>query len=88
MIADKTSLRGQLKQKEQEVKELTQVVEQLNNNDLDFEKFYQVAHVKAESTRLLEERDELKEKLSQAEGAHQLLEGEVLPSFASNFCKY
>ncbi|XP_031780411.1 transport and Golgi organization protein 1 isoform X4 [Nasonia vitripennis] len=74
---DKSHLRKQLKLKELEVKELMGVVEQLNSNSLDFERLYEVSQIKAEAAHLLEERDELKSKLSEVEGAHQLLEEHV-----------
>ena len=75
MTEDKSHIRKQLKLKELEVKELLDVVEQLNSNTIDFEKIYEVSQIKAEATHLIEERDELKIKLHEEEGAHQLLEG-------------
>ncbi|XP_014209894.1 transport and Golgi organization protein 1 isoform X2 [Copidosoma floridanum] len=74
---DKSHLCKQLKMKELEVKELFGVVEQCNLNNLDFEKLYEVSHIKAEAAHLQDERDELKIKLSEEEGAHQLLEEHV-----------
>jgi hypothetical protein len=47
----------------------------MRSNNLDYEKLYEVSHIKAEAAHLLEERDELKSKLSDEEGAYQLLEG-------------
>lgn len=68
-------MRSELKEQEQKVKELSEVIKQYNVNNLDFAKLFEVAHVKAEVAKLTEERDELKIKLSEVEGAHQLLEG-------------
>lgn len=75
MSEDKNTLRKQLKLKELEVKELLDVVDKFNSDNLDFEKIYEVSKVKAEAAHLLEERDELRTKISDEEGARQLLEG-------------
>ena len=75
LSAEKINLRQQLKGKEMEMKDLLEVVNQMNINNLDFEKLYNVSRVKAEASQLLEERDDLKIRLSEVEGAHQLLEG-------------
>lgn len=75
MAEEKTHLRKQLKMKELEVKELLGVIDQSNAKNIDFEKLYDVAHIKAEAAHLLEERNELLLKLNDEEGAHQLLEG-------------
>lgn len=72
---DKGNLYKELKIKEAEVKDLVDVINQVNSNNLDIEKLYEVSHVKAEASQLLEERDELKIRLSEVEGAHSLLEG-------------
>lgn len=61
--------------KEIEVKEFVEIIKQMNSNNLDLEKLYDVFHVKTEAVQLREERDELKMRLSDVEGAHQLLEG-------------
>ncbi|XP_011501053.1 PREDICTED: transport and Golgi organization protein 1 [Ceratosolen solmsi marchali] len=74
---DKSHLRKQLRGKELEIKEFIEVVEQMRTNNFDSEKLYEVSKVKAEVVHLLEERDELKNKLSEEEGAHQLLEEHV-----------
>ncbi|KAL2711960.1 protein PFC0760c [Vespula squamosa] len=71
---DKANLYKELKIKEAEVKDLVDVINQVNSNNLDIEKLYEVSHVKAEASQLLEERDELKIRLSEVEGAHSLLE--------------
>lgn len=72
---DKANLYKELKIKEIEVKDLVDVINQINSSNLDIEKLYKVSHVKAEASQLLEERDELKIRLSEVEGAHSLLEG-------------
>ncbi|KAJ8672706.1 hypothetical protein QAD02_003966 [Eretmocerus hayati] len=71
---DKAHIRKQLKMKELEVKELSEVVEKFNSDSLNFEKLYEVSHIKAEAVHTADERDELKMKLSEEEGARQLLE--------------
>nr|KAF7390342.1 hypothetical protein H0235_017504 [Vespula pensylvanica] len=71
---DKANLYKELKIKETEVKDLVDVINQINSNNLDIEKLYKISHVKAEASQLLEERDELKIRLSEVEGAHSLLE--------------
>ncbi|XP_015601269.1 transport and Golgi organization protein 1 isoform X1 [Cephus cinctus] len=71
---ERSELRKQLKSKEMEVKDLLEVVNQVKSNNLDLDKLYNVSCIKAEATQLLEERDELKIKLSEVEGAHHLLE--------------
>ncbi|XP_046831588.1 LOW QUALITY PROTEIN: transport and Golgi organization protein 1 [Vespa crabro] len=71
---DKANLYKELKIKEAEVKDLVEVINQVNSNNLDIEKLYEVSHVKAEASQLVEERDELKIRLSEVEGAHSLLE--------------
>lgn len=96
MSAERTIIRKQLKGKEIEMKDLLDVVNQMNTNSLDFEKLYNVSKVKAEASQLLEERDDLKMRLSDVEGAHQLLEGTffylnflhyfALTKIYSNFC--
>lgn len=75
---DKENLYKELKIKEAEVKDLVDVINQVNSNNLDIDKLYEVSHVKAEASQLLEERDELKIRLSEVEGAHSLLEGMLL----------
>lgn len=64
-----------MKGKEIEVKELMEVVNQIKSNNLDLEKLYDVSRIKIDALQLREERDELKMRLSDVEGAHQLLEG-------------
>jgi len=64
-----------LKGKEIEIKELMEVVNQVKSNNLDLEKLYDVSRIKVDAQQLREERDELKMRLSDVEGAHQLLEG-------------
>jgi len=64
-----------LKGKEIELKELVDVINQIKSNNLDLDKLYDVSHVKSEMVQLREERDELKTRLSDVEGAHQLLDG-------------
>ena len=75
MTEEKSKLRKHLKKKELELKELMGVVEQLNSNSADFERLCEATKIRAEAIHLLEERDELKTKLSEEEGARQLLEG-------------
>ncbi|XP_015121893.1 transport and Golgi organization protein 1 isoform X2 [Diachasma alloeum] len=74
MSAERINLRKQLKGKEMELKDLLEVVKQSNTHSIDFDKLADVSHVKAEAIQLSEERDELKIKLSEVEGAHHLLE--------------
>ncbi|XP_012281086.1 transport and Golgi organization protein 1 isoform X2 [Orussus abietinus] len=74
MSAEKVNIRKQLKNKEMEVKDLLDLVNQISSNSLDLDKIYNVSRIKAEASQILEERDELKIKLSEVEGAHQLLE--------------
>ncbi|KAI4474380.1 hypothetical protein M0802_015630, partial [Mischocyttarus mexicanus] len=71
---DKANLYKELKIKEAELKDLVEVINQVNSNSLDIEKLYEVSHVKAEASQLLEERNDLKIRLSEVEGAHSLLE--------------
>ncbi|XP_014612592.1 PREDICTED: transport and Golgi organization protein 1 isoform X1 [Polistes canadensis] len=71
---DKVNLYKELKIKEAEMKDLVEVINQVNSNNLDIEKLYEVSHVKAEASQLLEERNDLKIRLSEVEGAHSLLE--------------
>ncbi|XP_031843628.2 transport and golgi organization 1 isoform X2 [Nomia melanderi] len=70
---EKTTLQKELKHKEVETADLMEVINRLNSN-LDLEKLYNVTHIKAEATTLLEERNELKIRLAEVEGAHNLLE--------------
>lgn len=72
---EKSLLYKELKGKEIEIKELMEIVNQLKSNNLDLEKLYDVSHIKVDAQQLREERDELKMRLSDVEGAHQLLEG-------------
>lgn len=67
-----------MKGKEAEMKELGEIISQVNSNNLDLDKLYDVCRVKTEAVQLREERDELKVRLSDVEGAHQLLEGILL----------
>lgn len=60
------------------MKELATVIDQVNSNNVDFEKLYDAIHLKTEAIQLREERDELKARLNDVEGAHQLLEGGFL----------
>lgn len=78
MVEEKSYLRKQLKMKEQEVKELLNVVDSSNTKSIDLDKLYDVAHIKAEAAHLLEEKNELQVKLSEEEDAHKLLEGKFL----------
>ncbi|KOC71079.1 Transport and Golgi organization protein 1 [Habropoda laboriosa] len=71
------NLQKVLKSKEVEAKDLVEVINRLNSNNLDLDKLYDVSHIKAEATELLEERNELKIKLAEVEGAHNLLEEHV-----------
>lgn len=64
--------------KEIEVKELLEIISQVKSNNLDLEKLYDVSRIKIETIQLREERDELKTRLSDVDGAHQLLEGTFL----------
>jgi transport and golgi organization protein 1 len=68
----------ELRGKEIEVKELLETISQVKSNNLDLEKLYDVSHIKIEVVQLREERDELKMRLSDVDGAHQLLEGTFL----------
>ncbi|XP_020279324.1 transport and Golgi organization protein 1 isoform X2 [Pseudomyrmex gracilis] len=71
---EKSSLYKELKAKEIEMKELTEMISQIKSNNLDLEKLYDVSRVKTEAALLRDERDELKMRLNDVEGAHQLLE--------------
>lgn len=64
--------------KEIEVKELLEIISQIKSNNLDLEKLYDISRIKIEAIQLREERDELKMRLSDVDGAHQLLEGTFL----------
>lgn len=64
-----------MKAKEVEANDLVDVINRLNSNNLDLDKLYDVSHIKVEATALLEERNELKIRLAEIEGAHNLLEG-------------
>ncbi|XP_008544701.1 transport and Golgi organization protein 1 isoform X2 [Microplitis demolitor] len=72
--AEKVTLHKKLKRKEVELKDLQQVVKQSNTGNIDLSKLSDISRIKAEADLLKEERDELKAKLSDLEGAHQLLE--------------
>ncbi|XP_043512712.1 transport and Golgi organization protein 1 isoform X3 [Frieseomelitta varia] len=74
---EKASLQKELKGKEVEVKDLVDAINRLNSNNLDLDKLYDVSHIKVEATALLEERNELKIRLAETEGAHNLLEEHV-----------
>ncbi|XP_018311461.1 transport and Golgi organization protein 1 [Mycetomoellerius zeteki] len=71
---EKSSLYKELKGKEIEVKELLEIISQIKSNNLDLEKLYDVSRIKIETVQLREERDELKMRLNDVDGAHQLLE--------------
>ena len=75
MSTEKSSLHKELKDKEIEVKELLEIISQVKSNNLDLEKLYDVSRIKIEAVQLREERDELKIRLNDVDGAHQLLEG-------------
>ncbi|XP_057341258.1 transport and Golgi organization protein 1 isoform X2 [Microplitis mediator] len=75
--AEKVALHKKLKRKEVELKDLLQVVKQSNTGNIDLSKLSDISRIKAEADLLKEERDELKAKLSDVEGAHQLLEEHV-----------
>lgn len=64
-----------MKAKEVEANDLVDVINRLSSNNLDLDKLYDVSHIKVEATALLEERNELKIRLAEIEGAHNLLEG-------------
>ncbi|XP_033180701.1 transport and Golgi organization protein 1 isoform X1 [Bombus impatiens] len=74
---EKTTLQKELKAKEVEANDLVDVINRLNSNNLDLDKLYDVSHIKVEATALLEERNELKIRLAEIEGAHNLLEEHV-----------
>ncbi|KOX80081.1 Transport and Golgi organization protein 1 [Melipona quadrifasciata] len=74
---EKATLQKELKGKEVEVKDLVDVINRLHSNNLDLDKLYDVSHIKAETTALREERNELKIRLTETEGAHNLLEEHV-----------
>ncbi|XP_053977076.1 LOW QUALITY PROTEIN: transport and Golgi organization protein 1 [Hylaeus volcanicus] len=74
---EKVALQKELKAKEIETKDLLDVINRLNSNNLDLDKLYDVSRIKAEATALLEERNELKIQLTEIEGAHSLLEEHV-----------
>lgn len=63
------------------MKELLEIISQVKSNNLDLEKLYDISHIKVEAVQLREERDELKMRLNDVEGAHQLLEGTYLKIF-------
>ncbi|XP_039315640.1 transport and Golgi organization protein 1 isoform X2 [Solenopsis invicta] len=71
---EKSSLYKELRGKEIEVKELLEIISQVKSNNLDLEKLYDVSRIKIEAVQLREERDELKMRLNDVDGAHQLLE--------------
>ncbi|XP_076665607.1 LOW QUALITY PROTEIN: transport and golgi organization 1 [Andrena cerasifolii] len=71
---EKTALLKEIKGKEVEIKDLADVINRLNCNNLDLDKLYEVSRIKAEATALLEEGNELKIRLTDVEGAHNLLE--------------
>jgi len=75
LSTEKSSLHKELKDKEIEVKELLEIISQVKSNNLDLEKLYDVSRIKIEAVQLREERDELKIRLNDVDGAHQLLEG-------------
>ncbi|XP_076276948.1 transport and golgi organization 1 isoform X2 [Lasioglossum baleicum] len=70
---EKVALQKQLERKEIVTQDLMDVINQSNSN-LDLDKLYNVTHIKAEAKALLEERNELKIRLTEVEGAHNLLE--------------
>ncbi|CAL7944532.1 unnamed protein product [Xylocopa violacea] len=74
---EKVTLQKELKGKEAEANDLVDVINRLNSNNLDLDKLYDVSRIKAEATALLEERNELKVRLAEVEGAHNLLEEHV-----------
>ncbi|XP_076632872.1 transport and golgi organization 1 [Colletes latitarsis] len=74
---EKVALQKELKGKEVEAKDLLDVINRLNSNNLDLDKLYDVSHIKAEAITLLEERNELQIQLTEIEGAHSLLEEHV-----------
>ncbi|XP_012062298.1 PREDICTED: transport and Golgi organization protein 1 [Atta cephalotes] len=75
LSTEKSSLHKELKDKEIEVKELLEIISQVKStNNLDLEKLYDVSRIKIEAVQLREERDELKMRLNDVDGAHQLLE--------------
>ncbi|XP_011863865.1 PREDICTED: transport and Golgi organization protein 1-like isoform X2 [Vollenhovia emeryi] len=74
LSTEKSSLYKELREKEVEVRELMEIISQVKSNNLDLEKLYDVSHIKIEAAQLREERDELKVRLSDVDGAHQLLE--------------
>ncbi|KYN31997.1 Transport and Golgi organization protein 1 [Trachymyrmex septentrionalis] len=74
LSTEKSSLYKELKDKEIEVKELLEIISQVKSNNLDLEKLYDVSRIKIEAVQLREERDELKMRLNDVDGAHQLLE--------------
>ncbi|XP_018359614.1 PREDICTED: transport and Golgi organization protein 1 [Trachymyrmex cornetzi] len=74
LSTEKSSLYKELKDKEIEVKELLEIISQVESNNFDLEKLYDVSRIKIETVQLREERDELKMRLNDVDGAHQLLE--------------
>ncbi|XP_006610576.1 transport and Golgi organization protein 1 isoform X2 [Apis dorsata] len=74
---EKATLEKELKGKEVEIKDLVDVINRLNSNNLDLDKLYDVSHIKAEAKTLFEERNELKIRLAEIEGVHNLLEEHV-----------
>ncbi|XP_076749333.1 transport and golgi organization 1 isoform X2 [Xylocopa sonorina] len=74
---EKATLQKELKGKEAEANDLVDVINRLNSNNLDLDKLYDVSRIKAEAKALLEERNELKVRLAEVEGAHNLLEEHV-----------
>lgn len=75
LSGDRADLINQLRTKEVALNDLAEVIKKQNIEGLDFEKIYDVSHIKAEAQLVAEERDELKNRLAEVEGAHQLLEG-------------
>lgn len=60
------------------MKELQEIINEVNSSNLDLDKLYDVARIKTEAVQLREEKDELNMRLSDVEGAHHLLEGILL----------
>ncbi|XP_046415081.1 transport and Golgi organization protein 1 isoform X2 [Neodiprion fabricii] len=70
---ERATLINQLTLKEVALNDLAEVMKQ-SNDKLDFKKLYDISHIKADAQVITKERDELKIKLTEVEGAHQLLE--------------
>lgn len=71
---ENTNNKIELNLKKLDLQELKDYLQKTNKNNTELNKLYDITKIKAEAKQLLEERNELKIKLSEVEGAHQSLE--------------